>query len=200
MPTLKLILKNPTGSIWAIFKPIHLMMKVSTFTRVPGIHDDQHSLLFEPSDSSVVYFTGDGGIYRCSGDPLSCQNRNNELRSIMFYDLAVARDFPSLVLGGTQDNGTIVSDGSPFWTELWGGDGRYVAFDPNNYQRIYAQHQYLADTSKAEDWNNGTSVQADWQTSSGLPFLPSARRGLAGSEIWRRSLLHRPPLEFRCDS
>lgn len=114
---------------------------------IPSVHDDYKSYAFDPHDSSTVYFVSDGGIYRCTNDAattMSCVGLNNNLGTTQFYDIALATTYVSRTVGGTQDNGTIISDGSTAWTNMaYGGDGRYVAIDPVMSNTVFAQYQHV---------------------------------------------------------
>jgi hypothetical protein len=53
----------------------------------------------------------------------------------------------STYFGGTQDNGTVMGNdgaGHDGWRELLGGDGGYVAVDPNNPNVLYAENTGLS--------------------------------------------------------
>jgi hypothetical protein len=138
----------------------------TTLFRVQGIHDDQHGFTREPGNPSVIYFTGDGGVFRCSDRGNVCANRNTGLATFQFYDIAVAAD-ADRVVGGTQDNGTIRTDGFTTWDLIRGGDGRYVAIDPTDHDVVYSQNQYLGDTRKTVD--AFTAAQPGWRETKGLP-------------------------------
>ncbi len=140
----------------------------TTFQRIRGLHDDQHGYAFEPGDPSTLYFSGDGGVFRCVSQGTICTAINNDLRTMTFFDVALSDDRADLILGGAQDNGTIASLlGSPDWTLLRGGDGRYVGILPGDADSIFSQHQYLTETAKAEGWL--ASFQAKWKGAPGLP-------------------------------
>jgi hypothetical protein len=59
---------------------------------------------------------------------------------------------PDLVIGGTQDNGNLLTDGSrAHWREITGGDGATVAIDPTNPQVMYAMDQYASSIVRSDD-------------------------------------------------
>jgi hypothetical protein len=72
---------------------------------------------------------------------------------------------PGLVIGGTQDNGTLRYDGSStVWNEILGGDGATVDIDPTDEQILYAMNQYASSIQRST--NGGGS----WTNiASGLP-------------------------------
>jgi CARDB len=164
-------------------------------TKIQAIHDDQHGLTFEPAKPDMAlryYVVGDGGVWRCAFKPAQddiCENRNYDLRVMEFFDIDVAENEPSLIVGGTQDNGTQVFNGSPEWNQAYqprGGDGAYTPMSPANHNVVISQHQLMH--SDAEDGKYST-----WISVSG-PKNPWIW-GLAGSadipdEIKERSFFH----------
>jgi len=157
-------------------------------TQASFVHADQHNIVFHPSydgSSNQTMFTAcDGGVYRtdvarwpvarAAGgicDPASSQVRfytlDRGLGVTQFYHGAV---FPGArrYLGGTQDNGTVVgsdASGPDRWRMLYGGDGGYVAIDPNT-GAIYVESQYF---------------DLERSTDGGITFA-SSRRGIASGE------------------
>jgi hypothetical protein len=141
-----------------------------SLTRFTGIHDDQHGFFFDPVAETTLYPMSDGGIFKCTNRGDNCSSLNLTLNSVQFYDIDLSATDPDLIVGGTQDNGTIRTDnGALQWDIIRGGDGRYVVIDPTDKDVMYTQHQYLADIAKTE---NGTGVKPLWESSSGLPNHP----------------------------
>lgn len=98
-------------------------------------HADQHALVFRPGSSTVAYTGSDGGVHR--SDDITAANVswidcNNGYSTSQFYTVAQDPTTPDdpVVLGGTQDNGTLWTDeaGSTApWVEIYGGDGAHCA-------------------------------------------------------------------------
>ncbi len=126
--------------------------------RVQGIHDDMHRFVWDPTDATGKrYFIGcDGGIWRgtidLSGGDL-VRHRNNDLRVTMFFDFDASQTDSTMMLGGTQDNGTILYQGNDAWKMVKGGDGYYSIIAPGN-QVLYAQHQWLETTVRCNQGGN----------------------------------------------
>lgn len=121
----------------------------SSMTRVlNSIHADHHAIVEHPgyngTTNRVVYFGHDGGISRVDNAQTGTTsvNLNNNLGVTQFYGGAAS---PSgVVIGGTQDNGTLRTTGDPQgWTRPLGGDGGYCAADPSNPNILYAETQRL---------------------------------------------------------
>ena len=91
------------------------------FERTDGPHVDHHGFAVHPTDSKIIYVAGDGGIYRSSdhGKAGTWTFIGEGIGNVEFYDIANAVTDPSLVIGGTQDKGTLQYDGSrPVWTRI----------------------------------------------------------------------------------
>lgn len=127
------------------------------------VHADQHAIVFHPNYNGTTIgqmFVGtDGGVFRtnnaraatATGPQASCNpsnasaqawtSLNNGYGVTQFYHGAVYPD-GSTYFGGTQDNGTIRGSqvaGVNAWTEIHGGDGGFVAVDPNNTNILFAE-------------------------------------------------------------
>ncbi len=114
-----------------------------SFSPVSFSHVDQHAVAFAPSDPAFVVIGNDGGIdYSTNGG--SSWLYSNSLPVTQFYAGEIDFNNPSVILGGTQDNGTVRTiDGSlDNWIDIYGGDGFYCLVDPTNSQRVYACSQY----------------------------------------------------------
>lgn len=127
-----------------------------------GIHPDQHEIAFNPSNPNVWFSTSDGGVVRSSGSYVDvssqCDNRplgaasqttchrllsavpsqihslNEGLTTLQFMSVAVNPLNPTgEVMGGTQDNGTWIYNGSSRrWNQTIYGDGGTSGFDAGN--------------------------------------------------------------------
>ncbi len=131
----------------------------------PSSHADQHALVFDPGydgqSNQTLYVGSDGGVWRtdnaraakagaagiCDSASTAVRwtNLNHNYGVTQFYHGAPFPDGRSY-FGGTQDNGTLISSdaaGQEGWNRILGGDGGYVAVDPNNPQILYAEAQQL---------------------------------------------------------
>lgn len=127
---------------------------------------------------------GDQGVYLCKvapaeneyndpqkefvkeGDPEKkyfksrdeCGHRNYNLCVTQFYDFDISKTNPNLIIGGTQDTGNILYEGSLDWRFLNRGDGNYTLIDPTNPKIMYDQKQTFDSTSRSVDggkkWND----------------------------------------------
>jgi len=124
-----------------------------TWTRLSnsGRHVDDHAIWIDPTDNKHFLIGGDGGIYETYDGGSTYQFKSN-LPITQFYRVAVDDMEPFYnVYGGTQDNRTLgtpsmtlSSDGisSEDCSFLPGGDGFWVAVDPEDPNIIYYESQY----------------------------------------------------------
>lgn len=100
------------------------------------VHVDQHEVVFINSDE--VYFTNDGGIYRCDSfraDSPLIYAVNDNYNVTQYYTSAIyPKEGDPRILGGTQDNGTYrsTSDGVSDFEKLSWADGGFCEVNPNN--------------------------------------------------------------------
>lgn len=117
-------------------------------------HADHHALVSPPdfaAGNRALYDGNDGGVYRAANVHAvnaanglnGWTNLNNGLAVTQFYSGAGRAAAGGRVVGGTQDNGSLMlSQGA--WQPFRGGDGGAVAVDPASDQWIYGEYVYLA--------------------------------------------------------
>ena len=133
----------------------------------PGAHSDHHFFAADPTDPKVIYTLNDGSIYRSAsrGAAGTFQWVGHGLRNGEYYDHALAKTDPDLVIGGTQDNGTLKhGPASDVWRMIQGGDGATVAVDPTDSDVLYAMFQYASSIARSTNGGGGFSNISD-----GLP-------------------------------
>jgi hypothetical protein len=128
----------------------------TTFARVPppgdfndrqpaSPHGDYWELTVDPVNPAILYAGSDGGLYRSSNQGLAGTWTfiSEGIANLEMYDLALAGTASGRAISGTQDNGTILYNGSPVWDHLphsdsdlgrviFGGDGGGVTVDPTD--------------------------------------------------------------------
>jgi photosystem II stability/assembly factor-like uncharacterized protein len=124
---------------------------------VSSAHADHHMIVAHPGFNNttnlIVYFGNDGGIYRADNASTVAQTSgwtqlNNNLGITQFYGVAgnfitdVFGNSAPVIVGGTQDNGTLAYTSSPNWAIGEGGDGGYCAADPVD-PVYYGEYIYL---------------------------------------------------------
>ena len=144
-----------------------------TVYQVKGVHVDQKDLRFSPHNANTYWITNDGGIWKCTlqyNTYDTVQHRNEELRTVMFFDIDVYPTDYDYIIGGTQDNGTILYEGNDVWKGVRGGDGLYSLIAPTNKSILYSQHQFLRDTYQSRDGGN------TWRRKNVNNGLPASNR------------------------
>jgi photosystem II stability/assembly factor-like uncharacterized protein len=114
-------------------------------------HVDDHALWIDPDNTKHFYIGGDGGIYETFDDGKNFLFKSN-LPVTQFYRVNVDNALPFYnVYGGTQDNNSmggpsrntnrdgVVNDD---WFVTMGGDGFWVAIDPDDENIVYTEYQY----------------------------------------------------------
>ncbi len=137
--------------------------------KITGVHDDAKDLQFRSVGSGSYFATNDGGIWQCTKGEFnasdSCVDWNTNLRTTMFYDIDPSPVDPNVMIGGTQDNMTLLSEASGDWRVIQAdGDGLFSLIAPSNPQVMYAQYQSLDSTKRTGD--GGSHWEA---ASNGLP-------------------------------
>jgi photosystem II stability/assembly factor-like uncharacterized protein len=137
-------------------------------------HVDDHAMWIDPTDPEHFLIGGDGGIYE-SYDAGKNYHFKTNLPVTQFYRVNADNEYPFYnVYGGTQDNNTIggpsrntCRDGVPSeeWYFLIGGDGFWVATDPENPDLIYCESQY------------GNISRYDRKSGESLDITPQPRKG-----------------------
>jgi photosystem II stability/assembly factor-like uncharacterized protein len=127
-----------------------------TFTQVsdrrnpPSPHADHHQLVSPPDfgqGSSALYDGNDGGLYRADNVyslangtvGVGWTNLNEGLAVTQFY--GGAGTSTGRIVGGTQDNGSLMLANNQ-WFRVFGGDGGRVAYDPT-LDYSYGEYVYL---------------------------------------------------------
>ncbi|MBV8518691.1 MAG: hypothetical protein JO197_14935 [Acidobacteria bacterium] len=128
------------------------------------VHADQHAIVFDPyydgASNRTLYTTSDGGVFRtlnavapvgtgktaaCSSgmEQMEFESLNHNYGVTQFYHGAVFPDGRHFV-GGAQDNGTLFGTfgEADDWQRWLGGDGGYVAIDPQDPTTMYAESQW----------------------------------------------------------
>jgi len=111
------------------------------WSELPILHTDNHAFAFAPDDANQVWSVGDGGVYMSPSAGASFQHRNRDLQTLEYISIAQHPQWETIMIGGTQDNGTHRFLGSPAWEFVDGGDGGWTAIDASNPSRMY--HEYI---------------------------------------------------------
>jgi photosystem II stability/assembly factor-like uncharacterized protein len=131
--------------------------KISTWFLWPSSpHADQHTVVHHPSydgsSNRIVFVGNDGGVWK-STDILSATSSASSntwssvstgIRSTQFYGGASSAD-GTKIIGGTQDNGSLVTNNSSAtWSTTFGGDGGFAAIDQTDSNYVYGEYVYAS--------------------------------------------------------
>lgn len=114
-----------------------------------NVHSDCHALAFDPMNPKHILLGTDGGIYSSYAGGKNWQHMNN-FAAGEYYRIAVDMSTPYRIAGGLQDNTNWVGPSRNYskegilnydWTNLDGGDGFSIVFDPDSSNIIYAESQ-----------------------------------------------------------
>jgi len=114
-------------------------------------HADVHQVRFDAADRLLA--ATDGGVYRSADLGDSWQVHNRHLGSIQFYPGISADPVRrGRLLGGAQDNGTLMSDDSGRdWRWIHGGDGGYTAIHPEDPEVVFVEYQGVGNLFRSDD-------------------------------------------------
>lgn len=115
----------------------------ATFTSIGNeIHCDWHVIVIDPRNPDILYAGTDGGIFMSTDAGDTWTSRNGGLTIAQYYPGISVNPLGTAVMGGTQDNGTLFSNGSPYWDGLLSGDGGYTATNYRDPTIRWAEVQF----------------------------------------------------------
>ncbi len=114
-----------------------------SFSTLATSHVDQHAVAFAPSNPNFIVVGNDGGVDYSTNGGVNW-SYSNSLPITQFYAGEIDYNNPAVILGGTQDNGTVRTTNGRLnnWIDIYGGDGFYCLVDYTTSQRVYASSQY----------------------------------------------------------
>jgi PKD repeat protein len=137
-----------------------------------NVHADQHTIVFEPGNSSVIYFGNDGGIYRTANGTASIPSvasRKYGFNVTQFYACAMHPDAGSNhFLAGAQDNGSqrFSNAGMNSTVEVTGGDGAFCHIDQDQPQYQFTSYVYNQYRRSTNGGSSFTTVNLSNNTGS----------------------------------
>jgi hypothetical protein len=133
-----------------------------------GTHADNHALAFSLSNSNIVYCGTDGGIFKSTDKGTSWSSLNSTgFSATQFQSLTQHPTDANFLMGGTQDNGTILRKGDATWFRADYGDGGYALIDQNatNTTNVTIYHTYYNQTNAmgfAQITNMANASDGNW--------------------------------------
>ncbi len=139
----------------------------TSFSTVLGsAHVDNHAIWIDPANPSRIYLGNDGGFYSTVVGGTTW-TKAVTLDITQFYAGAIDPSNPARLLGGTQDNNTLITTGSPIaWSAILGGDGFHCAVDPTNPGVIIAEWQFCCSPNPGP--RRSTNSGGSWTAPTGF--------------------------------
>lgn len=154
------------------------------------VHADIHVLLFDKENPKKFFIASDGGISQGlidhEGEPYQFKTMNNGYGVTQYY--AVAANSKGHMLGGTQDNGSLVIDGIGNTVrnarEVRGGDGGHAVMSDIVPSAAYATSYYGGLSRNVDeqyrDWNEfytADIINLHWATYGSWPGTMASNEG-----------------------
>jgi len=160
---------------------------------IDAVHADQHALEFSPHTNNL-YNGNDGGVYYTTDSGTNWNDISDGLAIAQVYKIGVSQTVKDLAINGYQDNGTAISRGDNFQTEI-GGDGMECIIDPTDENYMYGA-LYYGDIRRstnngnsfsriASDGTNGINETGGWVTPYKLDPNNPARMFAGYDNVWR---------------
>lgn len=141
-----------------------------------NVHSNQHLVIYEPGNSSVIYFGNDGGVWISNNGIAAAPtiiSKNFNYNVTQFYAGALNPDFHSnQMMSGAQDNGTNQTNNPLIGSaiQVTGGDGGFCHIDQNQPQFQFASGDF---NNYFRSTNTGTTFSSITSNSSGSFINPT---------------------------
>ncbi|MEL6675655.1 MAG: T9SS type A sorting domain-containing protein [Bacteroidota bacterium] len=108
------------------------------------VHADVHGIFQAPHPSGNLYWATDGGIFVCDPKGQAFEARNGGLQTTQFHaNVASSGQRPDWVVGGLQDNATLIYEGSGIVNRVLGGDGTGAVMHPYEDETFLVSQPFL---------------------------------------------------------
>lgn len=118
--------------------------KVSNSLGFPSgnyVHADQKAFLFKPNSKTEVYLCNDGGVFYSANQCSSFVDKSNGIDIKQYYRIASSFQNPSVIFGGSQDNGSDKITGPTSSSMVYGMDGMDCLVDYTNDNIVFVSTQ-----------------------------------------------------------
>ena len=102
------------------------------------VHADIHNIQYLDNE---LFVCSDGGVFRSTNNGVTFQDVSEGLQINQFYRFGGYEPNPELLIGGTQDNGSVLKTGNT-WTHVRGADGMEAAIHPLDPDVMYCASQF----------------------------------------------------------
>ena len=149
----------------------------TTWEEINTHHGDYHDLWINPENSKNMVISDDGGA-EITFDGGQTWSRQDNMPTAQFYRVAVDNLFPYNLYGGQQDNSSVKiaslgmgtsGIGREHWEASAGGESAFLAFDPENPDKVMGG-SYLGTVDLLDvKAQTGTMVMIEPNLYLGLP-------------------------------
>lgn len=124
------------------------------------LHVDQHEIEFDPTDPDRVYVGNDGGLYLLTNAGQTLEKRDIGMSITQFIGGDMYPGTDAFAFGGTQDNGTLISEQQINFALSLYGDGGHGFIHPAAPNNMYTTQEQLKlwrsqDFGRTWSWANG---------------------------------------------
>ncbi len=125
-------------------------------------HVDEHAIAYNPIDTTKIFVGNDGGFYQIIYDTdfTNIPWKSSPLPLTQFYSSAIDSLNAAFAMGGTQDNGLLLSNDTAQqnWLSPGGfGDAGMTAVNPMNPRSMICMPLHLAEVDESYDGGNNWS-------------------------------------------
>lgn len=167
-------------------------------------HPDVHGIYFIPGNTTTLYTASDGGIHKTTNamaDTVQWTPLVTGLQTIQYQTISISPDVQDFtVIGGTQDNGTIVTfntTSSPDAGQVFSGDGASSAVTSFTISGNTAKQNYFMSVVNGTIYRRSLTFQYDPNTNTLGDIIDDAFNnitpsGLQGQGQWLTLLVNDP--------
>ncbi len=145
-----------------------------------GIHVDQHAMAWA---GRRLIVGNDGGVWSTQDGGESWTHHNTDLALTQFYEGSIHPD-GTLVLAGSQDNGTEVWRGEMAWRWIRGGDGADTAISSSRPDTDWALSSQSLSLSRTRNGGRTLTSADGGIDKTGAPFIARFEKCPAQDDIF----------------
>jgi hypothetical protein len=156
------------------------------------VHADEHAIAVLGPQTWII--ANDGGAWSTADAGTSWTNMNATIGAIQFYGVTPDPTTAGRLLGGSQDNGTVLDTAAALgWPEVFVGDGGHTAINPQNPQQLFTENYNVSVQCSSDGGKTFNPVVDTTAIAEPTPFYvplllaPSdpATMYLIGQRVWR---------------
>jgi len=124
------------------------------------IYPYDHQLMVWGNDLTTLYNVSDRGVFKSTDGGFNWIDLNNELYITQFQSVALHPTDRFISIGGTQDRGTLLYQGTTNWEQIYPADGGVTVIDYEVPTTIFTEYVFLyllKSTNMGENWEDATN-------------------------------------------